>query len=125
MTDNGNQGQRVLVVEDEVLISMLLEEMLADLGHEVVGPAARIDEALQLAREATIDAAVLDLHLNGVEAYPVADVLRARGIPFIFATGYGTGLAEGFSDVPTVQKPYDREDLERAVAAITERRTGG
>src|SRR3954452_13708464 len=80
---------RVLVVEDEAMIAMLVEDMVLDFGSEVVGPAARMDEAIRLARHAELDAAILDINVGGTVVFPVADVLRERGIPFIFATGYG------------------------------------
>lgn len=107
---------RILVVEDEAIVAMLLEDMLAELGYEVVGPVTRLDRALELARGAPIDAAVLDVNLNGRDTYAVADALSARAIPFIFATGYGAKeLAERFRGTPVTQKPFHRDDLERAL----------
>ncbi len=107
---------RILVVEDEAIVAMLLEDMLVELGYEVVGPVTRLDRALDLARGAPIDAAVLDVNINGNDTYAVADVLCARAIPFVFATGYGTKeLAERFRDTPITQKPFHRDDLERAL----------
>ena len=82
---------RILIVEDEALVAMLIEDVLADLGHEVVGVAGRLDQALTLAREREMDFAILDLNLNGLNTYAIADVLKQRGVPFIFATGYGSG----------------------------------
>src|ERR1700709_523125 len=81
--------RRILIIEDEVLVAMYLEELLTEMGHQVAGPAARINDALELAREAAFDFAVLDVNLAGVPSFPVADVLRQRGIPFVFVTGYG------------------------------------
>ena len=113
---------RILVVEDEAIVAMLLEDMLAELGYEVVGPVTRLDRALELARDAAIGAAVLDLNLNGEDTYPVADALRARAIPFIFATGYGVKeVAERFQGTPLTQKPFHRDDLERALNAAVRR----
>jgi CheY-like chemotaxis protein len=86
------QRCRVLIVEDEAAISVLMEDMLLDLGVEIVGPASRLDPALQLACEAGLEAAILDINIGGVQSYPVADVLRSRGIPVIFATGYGASV---------------------------------
>src|SRR5512134_2155638 len=80
---------RVLCVEDEALVSMLVEDMLSDLGVEIVGPVATLEEALAYAREADIDAAVLDINVGGLLTYPVAEILQARGVPIIFSTGYG------------------------------------
>ena len=82
---------RILVVEDEAMIAMLVEEMVLDFGSEVVGPAAKMEEALRLASDASLDAAILDVNVGGAVVYPVADLLRARGVPIIFATGYGAG----------------------------------
>src|SRR5215813_9745416 len=83
-------GRRVLIVEDEGMVAMLLEDMLADLGHEVVATAARLDRATQLVSEAAIDFAILDVNLNGQHTYSLADALKQRDIPFVFATGYGS-----------------------------------
>ncbi|NBU28501.1 MAG: response regulator, partial [Caulobacteraceae bacterium] len=82
-------GLRVLVVEDELLVSMLVEDMLSDFGCKVVGPASDIDQALQLARDAGIDVAILDVNVSGRQSFPVADILKGRGLPFAFASGYG------------------------------------
>ena len=113
MGEAPQSGQRVLVVEDEMLVSMLLEDMLADLGCEVVGPATKVDDALALLDVQEIDLAILDVNLNGTESYRVADALAARGVPFIFATGYGgEGLRDNYRHVPVMQKPYQQRDLE-------------
>ena len=109
---------RVLVVEDEAMISMLLEDMVLDCGGEIVGPVARFDDALELAHKAEFGVAVLDLNLNGTLSYPIAEVIRERGIPVIFATGCGTdGLLDRFRDCPTLQKPFSQQDFAEAVAA--------
>jgi CheY-like chemotaxis protein len=109
---------RVLIVEDEAAISILIEDMLLDFGTEIVGPAARIQSALRLAREADIDLGVLDINLAGEATYPVADVLRGRGIPFVFATGYNTnGLPERFLGTPTLPKPFTFRTFEETLRA--------
>ena len=82
-------GRRVLVVEDEMIVAWLLEDMLADFGCTIVGPAARIDQALAMIKAEALDAAVLDVNLNGQQSYPLADALVTRGVPFVFSTGYG------------------------------------
>jgi CheY-like chemotaxis protein len=82
-------GLRVLVVEDEIIVALLLEEMLMELGHTVVGPVARLDIAVEMAQGEAFDVAILDVNLEGKEAFPVADAIGARGIPYVFATGYG------------------------------------
>jgi DNA-binding response OmpR family regulator len=109
---------RILIVEDEAMISMLLEDMVLESGGEIVGPAAKFDEGLALARDAEFGVAVLDLNLSGTLSYPIADAIRERGIPVIFATGYGAnGLLERFRDCPTLQKPFTQKDFAEAVAA--------
>ncbi len=115
---------RILVVEDEAIVAMLLEDMLAELGYIVVGPVTRLDRALDLAREAEIEGAVLDVNLNGRDTYAVADALAARSIPFVFATGYSAKeLAERFRTTPLTQKPFHRDDLERALGVALRRST--
>lgn len=112
-------AKRILIVEDEVLVAMHLEDLLTDMGHQVVGPATRINQAVELARKSEIDAAVLDVNLAGRNSFPVADILRQRGIPFVFATGYGAeGFVEGYRDEPTLRKPYEARDLMRAIATL-------
>jgi CheY-like chemotaxis protein len=107
---------RVLFVEDEPLVAIMIEDMLVDLGVEVVGPASRVDQALALAREADIEAAVLDINVGGQSTYEVADVLRQRGVPVIFATGYGSSaLPERFRGTPTLHKPFDRSHFEEVM----------
>jgi CheY-like chemotaxis protein len=110
---------RVLLVEDEMLVAMLVETMLIDLGHRITGPVGWLDQALTLAEREELDFAILDLNINGGKAYPVAAALAVRGIPFIFSTGYGRGgLAAPFESCPTLQKPYLIEDLRDAIEAL-------
>lgn len=105
-------GLRVLVVEDDAMLAMALELTLSDLGCEVVGLASCLADAVPLAREAAIDGAVLDVNLAGEKVYPVADILAARNIPFVFATGYGrAGLRECDRTRPVLQKPYELRSL--------------
>lgn len=105
-------GTRVLVVEDEAFVALLVEEYLAELGCTVVGTASRLEEALKMARTLLLDVAVLDVNLAGKLSYPVAEVLRARNIPFVFATGYGTvGLPDGLRHAPVLAKPFRQEQL--------------
>jgi CheY-like chemotaxis protein len=110
------RAKRILVVEDEVLVAMELEDLLLTMGHDVVGPATRLSQAIKLALEEDIDFAVLDVNLAGTASFPLADILRERGIPFVFATGYSSeGVAAAYSNEPTLRKPYAPKDLERAV----------
>jgi CheY-like chemotaxis protein len=114
-----SKSLRILIVEDEVLIRMLFEDMLDELGHSIDGVAGRLEEALELAQRLQCDLAILDVHLNGVEVYPVADVLAERGIPFIFATGYaGAELPEKFRGRPTIQKPFQPERLQELLMQV-------
>jgi DNA-binding response OmpR family regulator len=113
-------GRRVLVVEDEAMIAMMLEDMLADLGHTVVAIAGRLDTALDIARETDADFAILDVNLSGQSSFPVAQVLIERGLPFVFATGYGgLGVEAPFRNAPTLQKPFELRDLCQALDRIS------
>ena len=109
---------RVLIVEDEMLVAMNIEDMLLDLGHEVAGLAGRLDAAIALASEAEFDLAMLDVNLAGEASFPVARILADRGIPFLFATGYGIkGVAEEYRSYPVLQKPFRAHDLDQALRA--------
>lgn len=117
--DASASTRRVLVVEDEMMIAMMLADMLEDLGHQVVGPVARLDKALDLVRRETIDVALLDVNVHGQEIYPVADELIRRGIPFMLATGYGAkGVREQYRSWPILQKPFQQENLRDAIAGL-------
>ena len=104
---------RILVVEDSALIVLTLEMLFDDLGWDLVGPAVSVDEALPLARDEQLDAALLDVNLDGETSWPVAAILKARGVPFAFATGYDarTALPDDFKDVPVVGKPFRMADI--------------
>jgi CheY-like chemotaxis protein len=117
---NGNlSGARVLVVEDEMMVSMLLEDMLADIGCTSVGPATRVETALKLIEQGGFDIAILDVNLNGDETYPLAEALAARAIPFVFASGYGAdGLREKYRRIPSLRKPFQQCELEQILAAV-------
>jgi CheY-like chemotaxis protein len=116
------RAPRVLIVEDEMMIRMLLEDMLGELGYTVAAEVGRIDEALGAIKTGDFDVAILDVNLNGENTAPVAEALAARGVPFVFATGYGEhGLPEAFRDRPTLKKPFQmdglRQLLQSALAA--------
>ena len=110
---------RVLIVEDEMLVAMNIEDMLLERGHEVAGIAGRLEPALALARDGAFDVAMLDVNLAGDRSFPVADLLIARGIPFLFATGYGLGgIDDKYRDRPVLQKPFRAAELAAAVEAL-------
>lgn len=117
-TSGGLAGLRILVVEDEVAISMLLEDMLLDFGSEIVGPAGRLAQAVEMAEREAFDLAILDVNLAGEPIYPVVDVIARRGIRFLFSTGYGAAGIDGpWKDRPVLQKPFSQAELERALTA--------
>jgi two-component SAPR family response regulator len=104
--------RRILIVEDQAMVSMIIEDILLDLGDEIVGPAAKLDHALTLALQADIDIAILDINVDGLVVFPVADVLRYRGIPFIFSTGYDAhALPLRFQGCPVLFKPFSYQNL--------------
>ena len=115
-------AKRILVVEDELMIRMLLEDMLGELGYTVAAEAARIEEALEAAKNADFDISILDVNLNGQPISPVADALVARGMPFVFATGYGErGLPEPYRDRPTLKKPFQMDGLKQMLQTALDR----
>ena len=113
------KGLRVLVVEDEAMIAMLIEDMLTELGCTIVGPASSTRQAFAAIERETCEAAILDVNLNGERTLPVAEELRARKLPFLFATGYGApGIEGGFREQATLTKPFTQSDLESALRQI-------
>jgi uncharacterized protein YbcI len=120
-------GLRVLVVEDVGMVAMSLKAMLEEIGCVVVGMAARLREAEDLARHEALDGVLLDLNLGGQYAYPVGDILRDREIPFIIMSGYDAGqILPEFADVPRMQKPFEREGLEAMICSeFCARKEGG
>ena len=112
-------GKRVLVVEDEPMIRLLLDDMLADLGYTMAAEAGRLDEALAKAKDGEFDVAILDVNLNGQPITPVVEVLVRRGVPFVFVSGYARrGIPEAHSHVPLLQKPFQADGLASALAAV-------
>jgi CheY-like chemotaxis protein len=112
------EGARIFVVEDESVITMLLQDMFEELNCEVVSLASRFQDALEKANTLSFEVAILDVNLNGQRTFPIAEALTARGLPFIFATGYGAAaVPENFRAAPVLQKPFRIADLERAVRA--------
>ena len=113
------EGRKVLVVEDEMTIVLVIEETLLGIGAQVVGPVARLDAALRLAREAPIDAAVLDVNIRGGNSYGVADILADRAIPFVLCSGYSDwALEERHRHRPRLTKPYSTAALEAQVLEL-------
>ncbi|HYC69065.1 response regulator [Brevundimonas sp.] len=112
-------GRRVLIVEDESLVAMLLETILEDMGCVPVGPAATVDEGLRMATDAErVDAALLDVNVAGKQVFPVAEALKDRGVPFVFSTGYGEGgLPDEWRGQPTLQKPFTEAAVRDALMA--------
>ena len=116
------RSPRVFIVEDESLLVMLLEDLLPTLGYDVAGSAGSVDQALADLADAQIDVAVIDINLAGTPSFPVADALHARGVPFLFTTGYGPqGLPERFADAQVLAKPYRRQDIESALTRMCPR----
>ena len=117
MTEGVLQNHNVLVIEDEYLVAMDLQDKLRDLGAVVVGPIGRLDEALAVIEAGTtIDSAVLDINLGGQAAYPAADLLLQRNIPFVFTTGYDdSAIPARFQDVVSLKKPVEAEKLRQAL----------
>jgi CheY-like chemotaxis protein len=111
--------QRVLIVEDEALVGMALEDALEFLGIEVAGVAGTVDEALAKVASDDFDGAILDVQLQGKDILPVAESLERRGIPFVFATGYGkAGVPEKYRDAPVLQKPFMPAELRDILAKV-------
>ena len=105
-------GRRVLVVEDEMMILMLVEDILTDLGCTFITSAATVEQALACIDEEDFDAATLDVNLNGVKSFPIADALAARGVPFMFATGLGAeGVPERYHEQLMLKKPFRYQDV--------------
>jgi DNA-binding response OmpR family regulator len=118
MTATRPVGGSVFLVEDEVMIRMMVADMLEELGYRVAAEAGEINEAVKLAQTAEFDFAILDVNVNGKVISPVADLIKARKRPFIFATGYGSsGLPEEYRDRPALQKPFQLETLARTIDA--------
>src|SRR5947208_2862788 len=110
------QGCSVFLVEDEVMIRMMVADMLEELGYSVAAEAGEISEAVKLAQSTEFDLAILDVNVNGKVITPVAELIRARNRPFIFATGYGSsGLPEEYRDRGALQKPLHIETLPQMV----------
>lgn len=108
---------RVLIVEDEIVVALFLEDVLDEFGYQVAGVITQLDEAIS--RDPDYDIAVLDVHINGRNVFDFADMLAGRGIPFVFATGYGErGIPERHRTSPVLQKPFQPDELRRILDDI-------
>ncbi|MBV9559767.1 MAG: response regulator [Bradyrhizobium sp.] len=127
MSEVALAGKRVLVVEDESLVTMLIEDTLAEIGCEPVAFCSKYEDAMCSASTLSCDVVLLDVNLNGYQTFPIAAALLERDIPFVFVTGYGSaGLSASLRHAPVVQKPFRSSDLENALrAALTVRSPGG
>jgi DNA-binding response OmpR family regulator len=110
---------RILVLDDEPMIAMMIEDWLLELNHQVVGPASTVAQALALIESSVPDAAILDVSIAGGHSFPVADVLRRGGVRYAFLTGHGAGSIDAaHADAPLLTKPFDFEGLKRVVARL-------
>src|ERR1043166_9462327 len=125
MTASRPPGGSVFLVEDEVMIRMMVADMLDELGYSVAAEAGEINEAIKLAQSTDFDIAILDVNVNGKVISPVAELIKARNRPFIFATGYGSqGLPEEYRDRPALQKPFQLESLGKMIETALKSATG-
>jgi two-component SAPR family response regulator len=111
-------SKRLLVVEDECLVALMIADILVELGCNIVGPAFTISEARRLASNGPIDAALVDVNLNGVRADEVVDILSRRKIPFLFVTGYDSLPIDFRMDADLLKKPFGQDDLRRAIQGL-------
>jgi CheY-like chemotaxis protein len=110
---------RVLVIEDEGLVAFFIEDMLTEMGHEVGAVASRMQEPLDLAKTGTFDLAIVDVNLDGQPSYPIAEILKERGVPFVFATGYGSkGIDPKFVDNPVLAKPFVMAEFQKLLPTL-------
>ena len=115
---------RVLIVEDEIVVALFLEDVLDEFGYQVAGVVTQLDDAM--ARDQDYDIALLDVHINGRNVFDFADMLAVRGIPFVFATGYGErGIPERHRSSPVLQKPFQPDELKRILEDIMPAWPGG
>jgi CheY-like chemotaxis protein len=111
---------RTIVVEDEPLVRLMTEDVLTSIGCVIAASASTLNEALTLIPATMLDLAVLDVNLGGTEVYPAAELLRSRGTPIVFVTGYGRrGVPEAWQRFPILQKPFTSRELEKAIAGVS------
>jgi CheY-like chemotaxis protein len=117
-------GRSILIIEDEMLILMMIEDMLADLGCESIAVASKIGQAMTLIDGQDFDTAMLDMNLNGIESYPIADALTARGVPYFFSTGNSpTNVKDGYRDQDVLKKPFTFDQLSNMLSRSLHRQT--
>jgi CheY-like chemotaxis protein len=117
--DGPMPNARLLIVEDEYLIRLLLEDMLIEFGCSIAAVASNLEDGKKAAETSEIDLAILDVNIDGQQVFPIADILRGRKLPFIFITGYGArGLPDHYRDTPTLQKPFQMHDLKATLARV-------
>lgn len=110
---------KILIVEDETMVAMLLEDMLADLGHDPVGPASSVADAMAVIDTTPFDVALLDINLGGSErAYPIADRLDSMGIPYALVSGYDPRGIDGYDHAVNLQKPFNGDSLARTIKEL-------
>jgi DNA-binding NtrC family response regulator len=109
------KSRSILIVEDEMVLAMMLEDYLIEIGARVVGPATTVKRAMELIEMEAIDVAMLDVNLRGERSEQVGQALKERGIPYVYATGYGTADDVKHFDAPTVRKPYRLLEIESAL----------
>ena len=117
-------GNSIMLVEDEAIVALAVNDSLTDLGFSVVGPFSRVADACRALQENQVDAAILDVNLDGEMVYSLAETLTARKIPFVFATGYGAESIESrFEHIPVLQKPIEKNMLSRIFVRSNTSRT--
>jgi CheY-like chemotaxis protein len=117
--EHGLEGRRILVVEDSPVVGPFTADMLEELGCEVIGTAPNMAAARQLVEAGGFDAALMDVHIRGERVFPLCEVLDAKGIPFVFTSGYADWhMAEKWHDRPRLQKPYSLDQVESALKAL-------
>ncbi len=119
MADRRLAAPRVLVVEDEMTVAMLIEDMVCELRYEIAAVASRVEDAMRLLDSDSFDLAILDVHLDGKTVFPFAEALDAREIPYLFATAYGTrGIPSEFREHLVLQKPFGPVELRTALMSV-------
>lgn len=113
------KGRRILVVEDSPVVGPFTADLLGELGYEVVGPAPNMAAARELVEAGEFDAALMDIHIRGERVFPLCEMLEARGLPFVFTSGYADrSMPEKWEERPRLQKPYTLDQIERALSAL-------